>query len=78
MKRKIKARLSPVVERLLICLLTPIVLVLIVTVFTVSSLNTYDAARLYPLFVDIMEHILMSLLIAVDGSLLLDIEIKRK
>lgn len=76
-KRKNPTRLSPVAERTLIHLLTPIALSTVATAFSVSSLDTYELARAYPLLCDGLEHIMMSLLLAVGGTLLLDIEIKR-
>ena len=75
---KHKLRLTNDAERILICLLTPIAAMLVITVFFYSSLDTYEAARFYPMLCSTLEHIMMSLLITVGGSLLLDIELKRR
>ena len=51
---------------------------LIYTAFTYSSMDAYDAARYYGLFVNQIEHALMSLMLTVLGAAILDIEIKQK
>ncbi len=78
MKNKIKSRLAPDAEQLLICLLTPIVAMLVITAFYYSSLDTYEAALNYRLFGYMMESIALSLVIAVGGSLFFDTELKRR
>ena len=78
MKNKIKSRLVPDAEQLLICLLTPIVAMLVITAFYYSSLDTYEAARFYTLFCDMLESIGISIVIAVFGSLLLDLELRHR
>lgn len=78
MKQKHRSKLTITAERILICLLTPIAAMLVITAFFYSSLDTYDAARLYPMLCSAMEHIMMSLLLAVGGSLLFDMELKRR
>ena len=64
--------------KLLNTLLTPIAAVLTVTVFYYSSLDTYEAAKHYALFCDMMESIGISLVLAVLGSLLLDLELRHR
>ncbi len=76
-RNKSKFRLAPTSQRLLICLLAPISAAALYTAFCRASLDTYDAARLYGMLVAEMEHILMSLLLAVGGALALDITLKR-
>ena len=51
---------------------------LIYTAAYASSLDTYDAARHYPILRDSMEHILMSLMLTVVGALIYDLTVKRK
>lgn len=74
----VKRTISNGALKLLNGLLTPIAVTLIVTVFSYSSLGTYEAAKSYSLFGDAMESIGMSLAIAVGGSLLFDIENKQR
>ncbi|MBQ2766261.1 MAG: hypothetical protein IJF48_04680 [Clostridia bacterium] len=52
--------------------------VLIYIAFTTASLDAYDAARLHVLFVEEMEHALMSLLLIIAGAVLLDIAISKR
>ena len=70
--------LSSCTVRLLNMLLMPIAAMLIITAFLYSSLDTYEAAVSYALFCDMMESIAMSLVIAVGGGLLFDIELKKR
>ena len=63
--------------KLLNMLLMPIAAMLIITAFFYSSQSTYEAVKMYNLFCDMMESIVLSLVIAVGGSLLFDIELKR-
>ncbi len=51
---------------------------LIYTAFTYASMDTYDAARYYGAFVNQIEHALMSLMLTVLGTAILDIEVKQK
>lgn len=77
-KTKIKQRavLSNGAVRLFKVLLAPITLALIYTAAYASSLDTYDAARFYPVLASQMEHILMSLLLTVGGTLAYDLKVK--
>ncbi len=76
-KLKFSEGISPTAFNVLIRLLAPISAVLVATVFKRASLDTYDAARMYSTFALEMEHILMSLLLTVGGTAVLDIALKR-
>jgi len=78
MKSKSKLRLTPDAERILICLLTPIAAMLIITAFYYSSLDTYEAAVNRRILTDMLESIMLSLTLAVGGSLLFDAELRRR
>lgn len=58
--------------------LPAVALALIRTAAYTSSLDTYGAARYYPVLRGSMEHILMSLMLTVVGALLYDIAVKRQ
>lgn len=51
---------------------------LIYIAFTTASLDTYDAARLFPLFLEQMEHAVMALCLVICGALLFDIAAREK
>lgn len=71
-------KMSPIALRTLTWLLAPIAADLLVSAFAASSLDTYSAFRLYPLLAYKAEHTMMALLLAVGGTLVLDISLKRK
>lgn len=52
--------------------------VLIYIAFSTASMDGYDFARLHSLFVEQMEHAMMSLLLIVGGAVLLDVSLKGK
>lgn len=53
--------------------LAPVALVFIYIAFTHSSLDAYDAARLFPSFLLQLEHAAMSLTLVICGALLFDV-----
>ena len=53
--------------------LAPVALTFIYIAFSRASQSAYDAARLYPLFYELIEHALMSFAIVICGALLFDI-----
>ena len=78
MKRIKLPKLSPVAFAILKYGLAAVSVTLIYIAFTSASLDSYDAARLYPLFYEQMEHALMTLLLVVCGALLFDIASREK
>lgn len=60
------------------CGLPAVAAALIGCCFYITSLTAYDAARLYPIFTQMIEHILMSLLLIVGGALLYDLAWREK
>ncbi len=52
--------------------------VLLYIAFSAASMNEYDFARLHVLFVEQMEHVMMSLLLIIGGAVLLDIEQRKR
>ena len=50
--------------------------VLIYIAFGAVAMDEYDFARLHVLFVEQMEHAMMSLLLVIAGAVLLDISLK--
>ena len=73
-----KYTLSNDALKLMNMLLMPIAAMLVITAFLYSSMDTYQAAKSYMLFCDMMESMVMSLAIAVGGSLLFDVELKQR
>ncbi len=70
--------LSPVSFAILKYGLGVVLAVFIYIAFTTASLDKYDAARLFPLFLEQIEHALMTLLLIVCGALLFDIAAREK
>ena len=58
--------------------LAPVALTFVYIAFTRSSLDTYDAVRLFPSFFAQFEHASMSLLSVIAGALLFDIAVREK
>ena len=58
--------------------LAPVALTFIYIAFTRSSLDAYDAARLFPSFSEQFEHAFMSFLLVIGGALLFDIAVREK
>lgn len=77
MKIKIPT-LTPIAFAILKHGLAVVSAVLIYIAFTTASLDEYDAARLYPLFYEQMEHAVMTLCLVVCGALLFDIAAREK
>jgi len=73
-----KHTLSNETLRLLEMLLMPIAAMLIMTAFYYSSLDTYEAAITRGLLFDMTESVMLSLVIAVGGGLLFDVEYKHR
>ncbi len=52
--------------------------VLIYIAFSTATMDAYDFSRLHTLFVEQIEHAMMSLLLIVGGAVLLDVSLKGK
>lgn len=58
--------------------LAPVALTFIYIAFTHTSLDAYDAARLFPFFFEQLEHAVMSLTLVICGALLFDMSYREK
>lgn len=58
--------------------LAPVALTFVYIAFTCSSLDTYDAVRLFPSLLAQFEHATMSFLLVIGGALLFDIAVREK
>ena len=58
--------------------LAPVATAFIYIAFWHSSLDAYDAARLFPSFFEQFEHATMSLLLIIGGSMLFDVASREK
>lgn len=68
-----KCTLSSRSQRLFELMLPIIAAALIYCAATISSMEPYDAARLYARTYSMMEHVMMSLMLVVGGGLLFDL-----
>ncbi len=58
--------------------LAPVALTFLYIAFTRSSLDAYDAARLFASLFEQFEHALMSFLLVIGGALLFDVAVREK